>query len=86
MNTKQFKQALRNGPYCWPGGYPCFFIMSDGEALSFAAAKDNAKTIIRAIRDKSRCGWRVEGFTVNWEDTDLICAHTGQPIESAYGE
>ena len=86
MNTKQFKDFLRAGPYAWPGGYPMFFIMDDGEPLSFAAACDNVKLILRAIREHSRDGWRVAGVDINWEDEALYCAHTGERIESAYGE
>lgn len=87
MNTKQFKQALRNGPYAWPGGYPLFFVMSDGEALSFNAAKSEAKQIIRAIREHDiRGGWYPEGVTINWEDSTLYCCHTGEQIECAYHE
>jgi hypothetical protein len=86
MTTKDFKAALRSGPYAWPGGYPLFFLVSDGEAVSFAAARENAKQILQAIRWGSDCGWRVVGVQVNWEDQDLYCAHTGNKIESAYGE
>lgn len=63
-----------------------YFVCSDGEALSFEAAKENAALICQAIRDGSRCGWRVIGLDINYEDTALFCAHTGKQIESAYGE
>jgi len=86
MNTTAFKNALRAGPYAWPGGYPIYFIASDGEALSFDAARQNARQIIQAIRNHSRCGWRVIATAINWEDADLYCAHTGERIQSAYGE
>ena len=86
MTTKQFKDAIRNGAYAWPGGYQMFFLCADGEALSFAAAKQEAKQIIREIRDNSNCGWRVVAFDINWEDSDLRCAHTGERIPSSYGD
>lgn len=86
MNTKEFKQALRNGPYAWPGGYPIYFVMSDGAALSFDAAKDNAKLIIRAIRENSNDGWRAIAADINWEDTTLYCDQTSARIECAYSE
>jgi hypothetical protein len=73
-------------PYAWPGGYPRFFITSDGEALSYAAARDNAELIRKSIAERSRDGWRVDGCAVNWEDSELYCDHTGELIESAYGE
>jgi hypothetical protein len=87
INTvAEFDQALENGAYAWPGGYPLFFLMSDGETLSFAAAKAESDLIRAAIADKSNDGWRVIAVDVNWEDGDLTCSHTGERIESAYAE
>ena len=71
-------------PYAWPGGYPRFFVCDDGEPLSFKAAKENRRLILEAIRDNDRSGWHVIGCDINWEDPDLVCAHTGERIESAY--
>ena len=83
-----FGRALKQGPYAWPGGYPLFFVTEDGAAISFAAARKEAKLICDAIRDRSRSrnGWRVVACEVNWEDSDLVCDHTGKQIECAYGE
>ena len=88
MTLDQFNSALESGPYAWLGGYPLFFVMADGAALSFKAAETMAETIREAIRDDLRadCGWRPEAVDVNWEDPDLICDHTGERIESAYAE
>ena len=83
---KDFRAAIKQGPYAWPGGYPTFFIMSDGEALSFNDAKKNAKQIIRAIRDDDRSGWRAVAFEINWEDNDLYSSDSNEKIESAYAE
>jgi hypothetical protein len=85
-NSKDLREAVRHGPYAWPGGYPCFFITSDGAALSFNTVKQEYRQILRAVREHSNCGWRVVAFDINWEDTQLYCDHTGEPIESAYGE
>lgn len=85
--TQDFDTALANGPYAWPGGYPLYFITDDGAALSFKAASDNADLIRDELaKDMRGTGWRVVAMSVNWEDTTLVCAHTGEPIESAYGE
>lgn len=89
-NTKKFSvadfdRALACGPYSWPGGYPVFFIMDDGGALSFVSALAEADRIRKAIRNRSGDGWRVVGVEVNWEDEELRCAHSNEPIESAYG-
>jgi hypothetical protein len=85
--VKDFKVALRTGPYAWPGGYPLYFLCSDGEALSFTAARQNAKLIMQAVKHQDRTGgWLVEAMDINYEDTDLYCVHTNERIESAYGE
>lgn len=84
--VKQFKDALKNGPYAWPGGYPVFFITSDGAALSFDAAKKEKKRIIDSIKENSSDGWRVSGVDINWEDPNLYCDHTNKRIESAYAD
>jgi hypothetical protein len=81
-----FRAAMRNGPYAWPGGYPLFFVTHDCAALSFKAVKENRRQILHAIANKSHDGWRVIGLEINWEDPDLYCEHTGDPIPSAYGE
>jgi hypothetical protein len=44
------------------------------------------KQISYAVRHQLRDGWQVEGFDINLEDTDLLCDHCNEPIESAYGE
>jgi hypothetical protein len=85
-SISDFRKAMRHGPYAWPGGYPCYFVTSDGAALSFAAARQERRNILEAIRDKDNSGWRVVGMDVNWEDSELYCDHTGEKIESAYAE
>ncbi len=78
------KSAIRQ-PYAWPGGYPLYIIMVDGEALSIEAARDNWRSICHATLAGLRDGWQAAGVAINWEDTSLYCAHTGKQIESAYG-
>lgn len=84
--TLQFKNALKAGPYAWPGGYPLFFICDDGAALCCKCAKTEAVGIMRSIQQKARDGWYVTGQDVNWEDPDLFCDHCNERIESAYAE
>lgn len=84
-----FRAAMRSGPYAWPGGYPRYFVLSDGEALSFAAARNNIREILEALVDyrtmgeNEDSGWRPVGVEINWEDNDLTCAHSGELIECA---
>jgi hypothetical protein len=84
--TKELKAQLRQGECAWPGGYPLFFIASDGEALSFEAVRDNLKSVIHSMRYEINDDWRIIGCEVNWEYPSLFCAHTNKRIESAYAE
>ena len=85
---KEVKNAIRN-KYAWPGGYPLFVVLADGEALSCDAARENWRQIVSATISGTVLpydSWRAAGVEINWEDTDLFCAHSGARIESAYGE
>jgi hypothetical protein len=83
--VSDFRRDIR-APYAWPGGYPRYFITHDCEALSFESAKENRRVILEAIRDSDKTGWQIVGCDINWEDTQLRCAHSNKPIQSAYGE
>jgi len=92
-SISDFRTAIRNGAYAWPGGYPLYFIMADGEAVSFAATKDKwtRRQIIEALADNARGAygdhsWFPVALEVNWENTELYCAVTNDRIESAYGD
>jgi hypothetical protein len=84
--TNDLKNAIRSGPYAWPGGYPLYFITSDGAALSFDAVKENYRIILQSVKHKMRDGWQVVAFEINWEEPDLFCEHSGKRIDSAYCE
>ena len=84
--AKEFTKQLEGGAHAWPGGYPLYFITNDGAALSFDAAKENHELIAESIADDCNDGWQVIGCDVNWEDSELVCDHSGEKIESAYGE
>lgn len=80
-----FRKDIRE-PFAWPGGYPRFFVCSDGEPLSFAVARENKRLILESIRGGYDDGWRIVACEINWEDSELACAHSGEYIESAYGD
>ena len=87
MTLLEIKQALRNGPYAWPGGYPMYFVTSDGEAFSFEGARECWRDIVRVHLNNLRSsGWHIAGVDINYENPDLYCAHTGKRIESAYAD
>jgi len=60
-------------------------VTHDGEALSFEAVRENYRDVLSATKYRDNNGWRIVGIDVNWEDENLYCAHTGNRIESAYG-
>lgn len=82
----EFRHAMRNGPYAWPGGYPLYFVTSDGAALSFEAVRENVRLVLDSIAHRIDDGWRVVALDVNYEDGALYCDHTNKRIESAYAE
>lgn len=86
FSISDFRKAMREGKYAWPGGYPLYFVMSDGDALSFEAAKAERRNILEAIHNRDGSGWRIVAVDVNWEDGELTCSHTGKRIESAYAD
>lgn len=78
------KQAIRE-PYAWPGGYPIYIVMSDGEPLSVTTARQHWRSIVHSTLNGYGDGWAAYAVDINWE-SELYCAHTGAKIESAYGE
>ena len=86
MTVSYFREIIDNGPYAWPGGYPLYFITSEGGALSFEAAEQNIENIEFSIREEVYDEWHIAAVDINWEDINLYCDHTGKRIESAYAE
>ena len=83
----EIKRELRSGSYAWPGGYPKYFLMSDGEAMSFEAVRQEWKQVVAAhMNSDRRSDWFIVGVDINCEDDNLLCSHTNARIESAYGE
>ena len=72
--------------YAWPGGYPTYAIMADGESLCPDCLISNLKLIVQATHDSVRDDWAIQGAEINWEDESLYCCNCGSPISSAYGE
>ena len=85
MDTKTLSDRISE-KYAWPGGYPMFLVMKDGEAVCMDCAAKNEELILRATNDGYETDWIAIGVEVNWEDTDLLCVHCSERIESAYGE
>lgn len=84
--VEEYKEAVKAGPYAWPGGYPLFYVTQDGGALCWDCAHDEEAEIIAAITDDNDPQWRVCGYDINHEDASLHCDHCSERIESAYAE
>ena len=82
----ELDEAIANGPYAWPGGYPIFYLTDDGGTLAHQTVIDERESIAESIEDNLSDGWRVIAVDINWEDGDMIDDHTGERIESAYGD
>ena len=85
MDTKTLSDRISE-KYAWPGGYPLFLVMKDGEPLCMDCAAKNEELILRATNDGYEEDWIAAGVDVNWEDTNLFCCNCNERIESAYGE
>ena len=88
-SISDFRAAVRNGPYAWPGGYPLFFVMDDCGVMSFEVAARRGTTrrlILESLRDNLNDGWRPVAIEINYDNNDLYCCISGNKIESAYGE
>ena len=84
VSPLQLLATLRAGDSTWPGSYPLFFITSDGTALSFQSVRQELRSVLWSIRHNVSDGWKVVGCDVNYEDSDLYCAHSNEPIPCAY--
>lgn len=77
------KQVARDH-YAWPGGYPLFLIMGDGECLCATCTEKNLGLIVGNTVSQLDREWQAIAQEVNWEDESLYCAHCNEPIEVAY--
>ena len=80
---------FENG-YAWPGGYPMYGVMQDGECLCKGCTDENKKLVIEntdcKLSDCTDTSWRMTSAEINYEDSDLYCCNCGKKIETAYNE
>tara|TARA_B100000768_G_scaffold169514_1_gene175172 strand:- start:342 stop:620 length:279 start_codon:yes stop_codon:yes gene_type:complete len=86
LDAADLNETLEGGAFTCLGGYPKFWIAQDGEALSYDAVIAEKDLILAAIKDGGDPQWNVVFCDLNYEDTGLVCAHTNEPIPSAYGD
>lgn len=85
-SVSDFRRAIKQGPYAWPGGYECFFVANDGEAICYACAKKERRNILDSVAHNIKDGWRVVSFecSANFDDVG-DCAHCSKSL-NAYSE
>lgn len=80
---RDYKRAVRAGPFAFPGGYPLVYLCSDGGVLCHSCCIGEAAEIMRAIRDGDSSGWRVVACDALYEG-DSTCDHCGHRTVGAY--
>ena len=69
------------------GQHHKYFVMSDGETLSFQSAVEERKLIESAITERATgelhgdVQWLVIGCEANFDDQDLKCCHSDEVIK-----
>ena len=81
---EKVKDAIRN-PYAWPGGYPVYVVMADGELLCRDCACKHYRYIAYETNHPFSGGWESAGADILYEGTEY-CGHCNCELESAYGE
>lgn len=87
MDIKELKAHFYKGKaslYAWPGGYPLFYVCTDGGTLCPQCVTKERAQIFRSTHEGSHNGWAIAGIDVNYEDINLYCDHCGQSIDPAY--
>lgn len=68
--------------YAWPGGYPIIYLCDDSEVLCPDCMNNEGEVHFGGIKD----GWQIVAADVYYEGPQIICAHCGREIDSAYGD
>jgi hypothetical protein len=86
LNTlAQIESAISN-PFAFPGGYPTYLVMSDYGVICVHCAEKERELIFEATIENGMPEWKPIAQEINYEESDLICDHCGNYIESAYGD
>ena len=81
---RDVKEAIRY-PFAWPGGYPVYVMLSDGELLCKDCARKEFRQIVHSTKHNIKDGWKAAGAAVLWEGIEF-CGQCSKQLESAYGE
>lgn len=84
MTEQQLINLFRNDDLLSYGD-SAYLVMSDGEPLSLREAKENTTEIMSAIADNDPTGgWLPIGVQINFDDMEMVCAHSGKRIPAAF--
>lgn len=90
MKLRDVLAELVEGQWAWPGGYPKYFILADGETASYAGIQAEIENVARACASVDRRSfyrqWLPVAVDINYEDDNLFCCITNDRIPSAYSE
>jgi hypothetical protein len=82
------KHAIRE-PFSFPGGYPVYTVLTDGELLCPDCARENFRQIVSSTKEAEKDFysdiWEAIGTIILWEGSEY-CVHCSKLLESAYGE
>lgn len=78
MTSLELRKAIRTNH-----AYPMFGVTTDTRCLCMDCMRKEYRTIAWARRYNDTGGWQVVAVEVNWEDTELYCAHCEKKIEAA---
>lgn len=95
MNLPERLENGRLPAFCFPGGYPIFYICADNGILCPNCANQDNGSL--AFTNDGHCGaiedsefvdkqWCIVAYDVNYENDNAYCDHCGVRIESAYGD
>jgi len=76
--------CLRAGPFTSIGSYNVYLYTDDGETVSMKGAREAFREEARKIRDNEH--GRIAFCDIYWEGPERVCALTGEPCPSTYGD
>ena len=81
QTPSQRRESIVAEPYAWPGGYPKYAVLADGEALCAKCCETEKDHLEDYDMGDDHI---IAGIDINWEDENLHCCHCNNLIECAY--
>jgi hypothetical protein len=84
-NTRKLKALIREGQYCFPGGYAIIPFTSNGEAVCLDCIKENLSSCLWSIHNNVNDDWRIIGLDTYYgmeDNGETICSNCGKNWEN----